>query len=73
VRVGDGGGVQYRLRDSGRLGGPAPEIRVGEKAGSALRVVNDRDLEQGVRRTLAAEQLLCEERQVGDVVDDGWG
>ena len=73
MRVGDRGGGQYRLRDSGRLGGLAPEIRVVEKAGSALRVVNDRDLEQCVRRVLAAEQLLCEERQVGDVVNDGRG
>jgi len=57
VRVGDGGGLQRRLRDSGRLGGLAPEIGVSEKTGSALSVVDDRDLEERVCRALTAEQL----------------
>jgi len=73
VRVGDGGGLQRRLGDSGRLGGLAPEIGVGEKTGSALRVVDDRDLEERVCRALTAEQLLSKEGEEGDVVDDGLG
>ena len=36
-------------------------------------MVNDRDLEQRVRRALQAEQLLREEGEVGDVVDDSLG
>ena len=43
VRVGDGGGLQRCLGQAGRLGGSVPEAGVGEKAGSALGVVNDRD------------------------------
>ena len=73
MRVGDGGGLQRRLGDSGRLGGLAPEIGVSEKTGSALRVVDDRDLEERVCRALTAEQLLSEEGEEGDVVDDGFG
>ena len=45
----------------------------GEKAGCALRVVDDRDFEERVCRVLAAEQLLGEEGDEGDVVDDGLG
>jgi hypothetical protein len=36
-----------------------------------LGVVDDRDFEQRLRRILAAEQLLGEKGEVGDVVDDG--
>jgi hypothetical protein len=73
VRVGDGGGLQRRLGDSGRLGGLAPEVGIGEKTGSALRVVDDGDLEERVCRALTAEQLLGKEGEEGDVVDDGLG
>jgi len=73
VRVGDHRGFQVRLGAASRLGGLVPEARVGEQAGSALRVVDDRDLEQRVGRDLVAEQLLGEEGEVGDVVDDGLG
>src|SRR5215467_879793 len=45
VRVGDGGRFEYRLVDPGRRGSLLPEAGVGEKAGPALRVVDDRDLE----------------------------
>ena len=58
---------------AGRCGGLMPEAGVGEKAGPALRVVDDRDLEEPVGRELPAEQLLGEEGEVGDVVDDGLG
>ena len=34
-----------------------PEAGVGEEAGSALRVMDDRDFEEPVSRALAAEQL----------------
>jgi hypothetical protein len=50
-----------------------PEAGVGEQAGAALGVVDDRDLEQPVVRVLAAEQLPGEEGEVGEVVDDGLG
>src|SRR6185437_2802452 len=42
-------------------------------AGPALRVVDDRDLEERVGRQLAAEQLPGEKRQECDVLDDGRG
>jgi hypothetical protein len=51
VRVGDRGGFQRRLGEAGRLGGLMPEAGVGEKAGPALRVVDDRDLEEPVAAT----------------------
>ena len=73
VRVGDGGGFQRRLGQAGRLGGPVPEVGVGEKAGSALGVVDNRDLEEPLSGDYAAEQLPGEEGQVGDVIDDGLG
>jgi hypothetical protein len=73
VRVGDRGGFQCRLGDAGRGGGLAPEAGVGQEAGPALRVMHDRDLEEPVGRHLVAEQLPGEEREVGDVLDDGWG
>jgi len=73
VRVGDRGGFQGGLGESRRRRGLVPEAGIGEEAGAALRVVDDRDLEQPVVRQLPAEQLLGEERQVGDVVDDGLG
>ena len=50
-----------------------PEARVGEKAGSALGVVDDRDFEEPLSGDLAAEQLPSQEGQVGDVIDDGLG
>ena len=50
-----------------------PEAGVGEEAGPALRVVDDRDLKEPVDRDLPGEQLLGEEAEVGDVVDDGRG
>src|SRR5262245_17187808 len=50
-----------------------PEAGVGEKAGAALRVVDDRDLEETVRKDLLAEQLPGQVGEVGDVVDDGLG
>src|SRR6185312_16588996 len=50
-----------------------PEGRVGEEAGTALRVVDDRDLKEPVDRDLPGEQLLSEEAEVGDVIDDGLG
>src|SRR6478672_12220237 len=50
-----------------------PEAGVGEEAGPALGVVDDRDLEEPVHRDLPGEQLLGEEGEVGDVVDDGRG
>jgi hypothetical protein len=73
VRVGDGGGFQRRLGDPGRRGGLAPEAGVGQEAGAALGVVDDRDLEETVRKDLPAEQLPGEVGEVGDVVDDGRG
>jgi hypothetical protein len=50
-----------------------PEARVGQKAGPALGVVDDRDLEEPVDLDLPGEQLLGEEGEVGDVIDDGLG
>ena len=50
-----------------------PEAWVGEKAGPALGVVDDRDLEEPVGRDLPGEQLLGEEGDVGDVLDDRRG
>ena len=50
-----------------------PEAGVGEKAGPALRVVDDRDFEEPASRDLLAEQLLGEQGEIGDVVDDGLG
>jgi hypothetical protein len=73
VRVGDRGGLQRRLGQAGRLGGLVSEVGVGEEAGSASGVVDDRDLEQRVSRALVAEKLLGEVGEVGDVVDDGLG
>src|SRR6516165_4766723 len=73
MRVGDGGGFQRRLGQAGRPGGPVPEAGVGEKASSALGVVDDRDFEEPLSGDYAAEQLPGEEGQVGDVVDDGLG
>ena len=73
MRIGYGGGFQRCLGQAGRCGGLMPEAGVGEKAGPALRVVDDRDLEEPVGRDLPAEQLLGEEGEVGDVVDDGLG
>src|SRR5215469_3053195 len=73
VRVGDGGGFQRRLGQAGSLGGLVPEAGVGEEAGSALGVVDDRDLEEPLSGDYAAEQLPGEEGQVGDVIDDGLG
>ena len=49
MRVGDSGGRQRCLGEAGRLGRLVPEAGVGEKAGAALRVVDDRDLEERVR------------------------
>ncbi len=72
IRVGDRGDLQCRLVEAGRLGGPMPVAGVGEKAGSALRVVDDRDFEEPVVRDLAG-QLLGEVGEVGDVVDDSLG
>jgi hypothetical protein len=71
VRVGHGGGFEGCLGEPGRLGGPAPEAGVGEEARAALGVMDDRDLEERVGRALAAEQLLGQEGEEGDVVDDG--
>ena len=48
-----------------------PEAGVGEEAGPALGVVDDRDLEEPVSRDLPGEQLLGEEGDVGDVIDGG--
>jgi hypothetical protein len=45
--------------------------RACEEARSALRVTDDRDFEERVRRTLTAEELLGHESEVCDVVDDG--
>ena len=73
MRIGYGGGFEGCLGEAGRLGGPAPEAGVGEEARSALRVMDDRDFEERVRRALAAEQLLGQEGEVGDVVNDGLG
>jgi len=73
VRIGNRGGFQCRLGDAGRGGGLAPEAGVGQETGPALRVVHDRDLEEPVGRHLVAEQLPGEEREVGDVLDDGRG
>ena len=50
-----------------------PEAGIGEKAGSALRVVNDRDFEKWMVRIPGAGQLLGEEGEVGKVVDNGLG
>src|SRR5262249_51465585 len=72
VRVSDGGGFERLLGAAGRLGGLVPEAGVGEKAGSALGVMDNRDFEEIVR-DLVAEQLLGEEGEVFDVVDDGLG
>jgi hypothetical protein len=58
---------------AGRLGGLMPVAGVGEKPGSALRVVHDRDLEEPAALELLAEQLLGQEGEVVDVVDDGLG
>jgi hypothetical protein len=55
--VDDDGGFQRRVGEAGRLGGLAPEVGVGEEAGSALRVVDDGDFEERVGIG-AAEQLL---------------
>src|SRR5580700_1913332 len=55
-RVGDGGGFQRRLGQARRFGCLMPEVRVGEQAGSALGVVDDRDLEEPVGLELGAEQ-----------------
>ena len=73
MRVGDGGSFQRCLGQAGRLGSLVPEAGVGQKAGSALGVVDDRDLEQPVVCVLAAEQLPGEEGEEGNVVDDGLG
>ena len=73
MRVGYGGGFEGCLEEAGRLGRPAPEAGVGEKARSALGVVDDRDFEERVSQALAAEQLLGQEGEVGDVVDDRLG
>jgi hypothetical protein len=67
VRVGNGGGFQCCL------GGLMPEAGVGEKAGAALGVMDDRDFEERVSSALAAGQLLDEEGKEGDVVDNGLG
>ena len=73
MRVSDGGGFERCLGEAGRLGGLMPEAGVGQEAGSALRVVDDRDFEERVSRALAAGQLPGQEGEVGDVVDDGRG
>ena len=73
MRVGDGGGFERCLGEAGRLGGPMPEAGIGEEAGSALRVVDDRDFEERAGRALAAGQLPGEEGEEGEVVDDGRG
>ena len=73
VRVGDGGGLQCCLGQAGRLGRLLPEGGIGQKSGAALGVLDDRDFEEPVSLDLAAEQLLGEEGEVGDVVDDGLG
>jgi len=69
VRVGDGGGFERCLGAPGCRGGLLPEGGVGEKAGSALGVVDDRDFEERVGPALAGEKLLAEEGDVGDVID----
>ena len=53
VRVGDRGGFQLCLGEAGRLGGLPPEAGVGEQAGAALRVVDNRDLKERVPGALA--------------------
>ena len=73
VRVSDSGGFQRRLGQAGRLGGPVAEAGLGEKAGSALGVVDDCDFEEPVSGDLAADELPGEKGQVGDVIDDGLG
>src|SRR5262249_7162218 len=65
VLVGDRGGFQRCLGHAGRLSGLMPEAGVGEKAGSALRVVDDCDLEERVGRALAAAQLPGEGHLIG--------
>ena len=50
-----------------------PEAGIGEKAGSALRVVDDRDFEKHAVGVPGAGQLLGEKGEVGEVVDDGLG
>jgi hypothetical protein len=49
------------------VSGLLPEAGVGEEAGSALGVVDDRDLEEAVVLELALEQLLGEEGDVDTV------
>src|SRR5262245_20016974 len=43
MRVGNGGGLERCLGEASRRRSPVPEAGVGEKTGSALRVVDDRD------------------------------
>jgi len=73
VRVGDRGGLQRGLGQAGGLGGLVPEAGIGQETGAALGVVDDRDLEQAVIGELPREQLPGEEREVGQVLDDGLG
>ena len=56
MRVGDRGGFQGGLGESRRRCGLMPEAGIGEEAGAALRVVDDRHLEQPVVRQLFAGQ-----------------
>jgi hypothetical protein len=63
-------GTMFVLRrDHAALPRPLPG-RMG--TASMLGVVDNRDFEQGVR-DLVAEQLPGEEREIGDVADDGLG
>jgi len=73
VRVSHRFVLQRCLGHPGRRGGLLPEARVGQEAGAALRVVNDRHFEQPVAVDLPGEHLLGQEGQVRDVLDDGLG
>ena len=73
VRVADRGGFQRRLVRAGRLGGLAPEAGIGEEAGPALRMVNDRDFDALIAVHRPAGQPPAEEGEVGDLLDDGLG
>ena len=60
MRVEYGRGFEHRLGASGYLGELSPEVGVGEEAGSALGVVDDRDFEECLSVALAAQQLFGE-------------
>ena len=50
-----------------------PLAGIGEKAGSALGVMDDRDFEERVGPALTVKESVGEKGEVGDVVDDGLG